>query len=156
MQFNYKLYYEMWKTHKEMLKTNKTRHRRLSPYRVWMAETDVLETYSFRNALISSEAHLPDVSHLQKILIVGHHVLETCVLLSNWFTVNPVASPVTVPNSRVERLTLLFLTCRGMNCITDYVIESVKTISSFCCSLPWDFYLVVFQPHILFISNVVI
>ena len=57
----------MWKTHKEMLKTNKTRHRRLSPYRVLIAETDVLETYSFRNALISSEAHLPDVSHLQNI-----------------------------------------------------------------------------------------
>ena len=56
----------MWKTHKEMLKTNKTRHRRLSPYRVLIAETDVFETYSFRNALISSEAHLPDVSRLQK------------------------------------------------------------------------------------------
>ena len=56
----------MWKTNKEMLKTNKTRHRRLSPYRVLIAETDVLETYAFRHALISSEAHLPDVSHLQK------------------------------------------------------------------------------------------
>ena len=56
----------MWKTHKEMLKTNKTRHRRLSPYRVLIAETDVLETYAFRHALISSEAHLPDVSRLQK------------------------------------------------------------------------------------------
>ena len=73
MQFIYKLYYEMCKTHKEMLKTNKemlktnkTRHRQLSPDRVLIAETDVLETYSFRNALISSEAHLPDVSRLQK------------------------------------------------------------------------------------------
>ena len=73
----------MLKTNKEMLKTNKTRHRQLSPYRVLIAETDVFETYTFRYALISSEAHLPDVSHLQKILIVGHHVLETCVLLSN-------------------------------------------------------------------------
>ena len=49
-----------------MWKTNKTRHRRLSPYRVLIAETDVLETYSFRNTLISSEVHLPDVSRLQK------------------------------------------------------------------------------------------
>ena len=49
-----------------MWKTNKTRHRQLSPYRVLMAETDVFETYTFRYALISSEAHLPDVSHLQK------------------------------------------------------------------------------------------
>ena len=56
----------MWKTNKEMLKTNKTRHRQLSPYRVLIAETDVLETYAFRHALISSEAHLPDVSRLQK------------------------------------------------------------------------------------------
>ena len=100
--------------------------------------------------------HISPMFRVSKILIVGHHVLETCVLLSNWFTVNPVASPVTVPNSRVERLTLLFLTCRGLNCITDYVIKLVKTISSFCCSLLWDFYLVDFQPHILFISNVVI
>ena len=50
-----------------MWKTNKTRHRQLSPYRVLMAETDVFETYTFRYALISSEAHLPDVSHLQNI-----------------------------------------------------------------------------------------
>lgn len=56
----------MCKTHKEMLKTNKTRHRQLSPYRVSMAETDVFETYTFRYALFSREAHLPDVSRLQK------------------------------------------------------------------------------------------
>ena len=60
MQFIYKLYYEMWKT-------NKTRYRQLSPYRVLIAETDVFETYAFRHALISSEAHLPDVSRLQNI-----------------------------------------------------------------------------------------
>ena len=36
------------------------------------------------------------------------------------------------------------------------LINWFQTISSFCCSLLWDFYLVVFQPHILFISNVVI
>ena len=46
MQSNYKLYYEMWKTHKEMLKTNKTRHRQLSPYRVFNCGSRMIRTYS--------------------------------------------------------------------------------------------------------------
>ena len=54
-----------------MSKTHKTRHRQLSPYRVLMAETDVRETYSFRNTLFTREAHLPDVSRLQKKVKCG-------------------------------------------------------------------------------------